>query len=146
MDIKYLQIKRPYSFTSPFKGAEFAALIYIADETISNEEQETLSDQIVISGCRYAVCAGHKSSSWDNSIDMSDIKRNGGEVLDENLVMTTWHDNEALEDVVFFFLNNTSFGNFIAENLVVVLIGDKELLLNDIRNETKKQLTANWQD
>jgi hypothetical protein len=143
MNIQYLQIKRPYSFTSPFKGAEFAALIYIADANISIREQEVLSDQIVISGCRYAVCAGLNCSSWDNSIDMADIKRNGGEVSDENLVMTTWHDNETLEDIAFFFLNNTSFGSFIADRLAVLVIGANESILNDIQNEINKRLTAN---
>ncbi len=73
---------------------------------------------------------------------MADIKRNGGEVLDENLVLTTWHDNESLEDIVFFFLNNTSFGNFIANRLIVLLVGGNESVLNNIRNETKKQLTT----
>lgn len=143
MNIQYLQIKRPYGFTSPFKGAEFAVLIYIVDENLTKEEQETLSDQIVASGCRYAVCAGHNSSSWDDSIDMADIKRNGGEVRDENLVMTTWHDDESLEDIVFFFLNNTSFGNFIADCLTVLVIGDDESILNDLQHETRKQLTTN---
>lgn len=142
MNIQYLQIERPYNFSSPFKGEEYAALIYIADENISNEEQESLSNQIVTSGCRYAVCTGYNSSNWDNSIDMADIKRNGGEVLDENLVLTTWHDNESLEDIVFFFLNNTSFGNFIANRLIVLLVGGNESVLNNIRNETKKQLTT----
>ena len=71
MDIEYLHIERPYSFTSPFKGAEFVALIDAVGENITCEEQETINDQIVTSGCRSAVSAGYKSSSWDNSIDMA---------------------------------------------------------------------------
>jgi len=141
MDIQYRQIKRPYSFSSPFKGAEFAALVYIEDTNITVKEQNILSDQIVTSGCRYAVCAGYNCSSWDDSIDMADIKRNDGEVNDDNLVMTTWHENEPLEDIVFHYLNNTSFGNFVADRLLVLVVGDSESTLENIRNEIKKQLS-----
>ena len=141
MNIQYRQIKRPYSFLSPFKGAEFAALVYIEDTDITIEEQNALSDQLVTSGCRYAVCAGHNCSSWDDSIDMADIKRNDGAVNDDNLVMTTWHENEPLKDIVFHYLNNTSFGNFAANWLLVLVVGDNESTLENIRNEIKKQLS-----
>lgn len=138
--IEYLHIKRPYSFTSPFKGAEFVALIYAVDENTTCEEQEAISDQIVISGCRYAVCAGYRSSSWDDSIDMAYLKRNAGEVHDENFVMTSWNDNESLEDIVFFFLFLTSFGYFTAERFVVLLVGEDGSCLSRIRREIEKQV------
>jgi hypothetical protein len=141
MNIQYIQIKRPYSFASPFIQGEFVALIYAADENISDEERDALSRQIVASGCRYAVCAGYKGSSWDDSIDMADIERNGDEVHDENLVMTTWHDDESLEDIVFFFLNNTGFDDFIAERFVVLHVGEDGSHLDQIRREIEKQST-----
>ncbi len=143
MNVQYSLLKRPFTFFSPFENAPFAALIYVDDADISVEEQEALSDKIVTSGCRYAVCAGYNSSSWDNSIDMADIKRNGGEVIEDNLVMTTWHENEPLEDIVFFFLNLTSFGNFIAERFLVLVIGENILNLDNIRDEIKKQIAFN---
>jgi hypothetical protein len=141
MELKFLQVRRPYSFASPFKGAEFAVLIYSADTDITDEEQEILSDQIVTSGCRYAVCAGYKGSSFHDSIDIADIKRNGGEVRDENVVMTTWHDDEPLENIVFFFLNLTSFDNFAAERFVVLLVGEDGSCLDQIRREIEKPST-----
>jgi len=139
MDIQYLQIQRPYSFASPFKEAEFAALIYAAAQNIAREEQEALSDQIVASGCRYAVCAGHNCESWHDSIDLADVKRNGGEVRDNNIVMTTWHDDESLEDIVFFFLNNTSFDYFSAARFVVLIVGEDGSCFGRIQREIEKQ-------
>jgi hypothetical protein len=141
LDMHFLQIKRPYSFTSPFMEKEFVALIYAADENISDEERDALSGQIVASGCRYAVCAGHRGSSWDESIDMADILRSGVEVRDENLVMTTWHDDESLEDIVFFFLNNTGFDDFTAERFVVLFVGEDGSYLRQIQREVEKQST-----
>ncbi|HSA96324.1 MAG TPA: hypothetical protein VLJ16_09745, partial [Acidobacteriota bacterium] len=116
------------------------ALIYAVDENTTREEQEAISDQIVISGCRYAVCAGYKSSSWDDSIDMAYLKRNGGDVHDENFVMTSWHDKESLEDIVFFFLSLTSFDYFTAERFVVLLVGEDGSYLSRIQREIEKQL------
>lgn len=143
MNIQYLQIQRPFSFSSPFRGDEFAALIYVIDANVSNEEQKTLSDQIVASGCRYAVCAGHKCSTWDDSIDMAHVMRNLGNVTEDNLVMTTWHEDEPLEDIVELFLNYTSFGNFVAKRMLVFVIGTNGATLDDIRNEITKQLSCN---
>lgn len=140
MDIQYLLIKRPYSFTSPFKGAGFVALIYAVDENVTNEEQEALSEQIVASGCRYAVCAGRHCESWHDSMDTAAIKHTGGEAADENLVMTTWHDHELLGEVISFLLSNTSFDGFAADRIVVLLVGDDESLLSNIRCEITKQL------
>ena len=82
MNIEYLHTDRPFSFTSPFSDGEFAALIYVNDITITAEEQMTLSDLLVEAGCRYAVCAGQNPSSWDDSIDMADLKRNDWGVKD----------------------------------------------------------------
>ena len=72
MRIEYVQIERPYQFVSPFGGDEFALLLYSGDETITPQEQHSISDEIVRQGCRYAVC-GYACSLWDDSIDMSDL-------------------------------------------------------------------------
>ena len=140
MNIQYVQIQRPFSFSSPFRGEEFATLIYVVDIAISDEEQKTLSDQIVASGCRYAVCAGHKCSTWDDSIDMAHVMCNLDNVTDDNLVMTTWHEDEPLEDIVDLFLNYTTFGNFVAKRMLVLVIGSNGATLGDIRDEITKQL------
>jgi hypothetical protein len=115
---------------------DFVALIYAADEFITDEERTSLSDQIVASGCRYAVCAGSKSSSWEDSIDIA-YEDSIDDALDENVVMTTSHDNESLEDIVFFFLLNKKFGNFA---FVVLFVGEDGSYLSRIQHEIEKQL------
>ncbi|TAN44400.1 MAG: hypothetical protein EPN22_06805 [Nitrospirae bacterium] len=141
MKIEYRQISRPYSFSSPFADAEFAILIYISDMTITAEERELLCDQIVAAGCRYAVCAGYQCEIWHDSVDFAYLKLNNWESEDETLIMTTWHEKESLEDIVFFFLNNTTFDNFTAANMLVVLFGDAKEILENIQTEINKQLT-----
>ena len=74
-------------------------------------------------------------------MDTAVIKHTGGEVADENHVMTTWHDDESLEDIVFFFLNNTGFDDFTAERFVVLFVGEDESYLRQIQREVEKQST-----
>jgi hypothetical protein len=40
------------------------------------------------------------------------------------MLMTTWHENEPIEEVVEFFRWNTSFANFTARNFLIVFLGD----------------------
>jgi hypothetical protein len=143
MNLKYLQLPRPFRFVSPFEGNEFVALVYVDDKHISPEEQEQLSDQIVTAGCRYAVCAGHLCSSWDNSIDMADLRRNNMEINEKTFVMTSWHEDEPVEDIVFHFLNVTWFDDFVPENFLVVILGGNSNVLADIRKEVEAQTTFN---
>lgn len=143
MKLKYLQIPRPFRFTSPFEGEEFVVLLYIDEKQIPPEEQEKLSDEIVAEGCRYAVCAGHLCSSWDDSIDMADLRRNNMEINEKTFVMTSWHDDESLEDIVFHFLNVTWFDDFVPENFLITVVGSNPVVLENIRQEVEIQTASN---
>jgi hypothetical protein len=143
MNLKYLQLPRPFKFVPPFEGNEFVALLFVEDKQVTPEEQERLSDQIVAAGCRYAVCAGHLCSSWDDSIDMADLRRNNMETNEKTFVMTSWHEDEPIEDIVFHFFNATWFDHFVPENFLVVFVGgDPEVLVN-IRQEVETQTASN---
>lgn len=141
--MKYLQIERPFRFASPFEEEEFVALVYIEDKQVTPEEQEKLSDEIVAAGCRYAVCAGHQCSSWDDSIDMADLRRNNMETNEKTFVITSWHKDESVEEIVFHFLNVTWFDDFVPENFMVVVVGGDPEVLANIRQEVETQASSN---
>ncbi len=143
MKLEYLQIQKPFKFTSPFEEEEFVALLFVDEEQITPEEQERLSDEIVAAGCRYAVCAGHLCSSWDDSIDMADLRRNNMETNEKTFVMTSWHEDEPVEDIVFHFLNVTWFDDFVPENFMVVVVGGDPEVLANIRQEVETQTASN---
>lgn len=127
--IHFSALERPYDFLSPFSGEEFAAMIWVADPTVTDEEQARLSEQLVEQGCRYAVCGGHECSTWDDSIDMAFLETDPDfQPPDEKFVMTTWHEGESVEEVAEFLALNTSFDNFVAKNFFVLFVGrNKEL-------------------
>ena len=109
----YRELARPFPFVAPFPGEPYVCILFIQDPGITAAEQAELSDQIVRSGCRYAVCTGHICSSWDDSIDMAYLATEVDfQPRDETFVMTSWHDEEPLEGVIFFGLFNTGFDDY----------------------------------
>ena len=82
---------RPYEFHSPFAEHEYALLLCVFAQDVTPEEQRKISESIVSSGCRYAVCYGSRCSTWDDSIDTAQLN---GDEQPGSFVMTTWHENE----------------------------------------------------
>jgi hypothetical protein len=118
-----VRLQRPFDFLSPVAGADFAAMLVVASDDVTSEEQVALSDALVTQGCRYAVCAGHDCSSWDDSIDFAFLRTDPDfDPPDERFVMTTWHDGESLDEVAWYFLWSTEFGDYAPCNFLVVIL------------------------
>lgn len=82
---------------SPFK----AVLIIEAD--VESEWQSAVSRWLADSGCRYMMAWGAACSSWDDSVDEANLEQfDHGEIPEDEFIMTTWHDDESLEDVLRF--------------------------------------------
>jgi hypothetical protein len=121
----------PHSFQSPFGGRDYVLLIVICDNSISEGEQEAISRKIIQTGCRYALCFGHGCSSWDDSIDMAYIEAGGDP---QRFVMTTWHDDEPIEDVVDFWWWNTNFDDFTPTEFLVFFLGSDSEIETSLTN------------
>jgi len=124
--------RRPYDFSSPCEGEEFALLLVLGEDEISPDEQGDLSTQLVRQGCRYAVCWGRACSSWDDSIDMVGVM----DSIDERpgpLVMTTWHEDQPIGDVAEFFVRNTTFDDWTPQRFVVLVVGGTDELEQEVR-------------
>ncbi len=113
---------RPFDFESPCEGKEFALLLVVEAKDVSPEEQSGLSEQFVRQGCRYAVCFGHECSLWDDSIDMVGVMAEI-EGRPAPFVMTTWHAEESLEEVAWYFAFCTTFDDWQPEAYIVLLLG-----------------------
>jgi hypothetical protein len=122
----------PYDFCSPCGGEEFALLLVIGDVQIVPVARAELSSRLVHQGCRYAVCFGVACSSWDDSIDLTSV-------MDEvdgrpgPFVMTTWYDDESIEDAAQFFALNTSFDDWKPQRFVVLVVGGGHQLEVEVR-------------
>lgn len=118
------------SFISPFEE-NYALLLVIASPLISVGQRDRITSDIVNSRCQYALTFGHDCEVWHDIIDETCV---GDVTCEERFIMTTWHDDEPIEDVIDFLWSNTSYEEFESERLSVVLIGIDFELETAIRN------------
>jgi len=103
--------------------APFLAVIIIEGEH-SPAWQERISDWLVADGCRYALTWGKDCAIWHDAIDWAELKAfDFREVPDDRLVMTTWHDDEPLEEVFWFAGNCAHHPEVELRSSVIVDIG-----------------------
>ena len=112
-------------------GEPFVCLIWDASGSATGEERFAFGQKLVAAGCRYAVCGGHDGTLWDDAVDfgfvlstldVSDAER------DARFIVTTWHDGESPEEVIWFAINCARFDNLIFRTWLVVLRGGDEEL------------------
>ena len=142
-EVWYREASRPYVFEPPFPDELYVCLLFIHDTTVTPEEQRALSEQIVASGCRFAVCAGYRCSTWDDSIDLAYLATDATfEPPDETFVMTTWHENDSLDDIVLYGLAFTSFDDHDFRRYLIQSIGSRSGFTQDLEAAIK----AVWSD
>lgn len=141
-DVWLGQLESPYTFSSPVPGQEFALLLIIADSAISKDNQNVFCREIIHQGCRYAVCTGDQCSRWHDAIDLAFVDTNPDDItLDERFVMTSWHEKEPLEDVIFFFRYCTAFDYFTPQHFLVLILGSNATLIQDVSRLLKCEFT-----
>jgi hypothetical protein len=107
---------------SPFKA------IVVLDAEYSAEWQNQVSEWLVASGCRYMMAWGPNCSGWDDSVDLADLEARGFEDDDEKFVMTTWHENESLEQVFWYsqFCADFSFDDVELINTIILHVSAQD--------------------
>jgi hypothetical protein len=109
---------------APASG-EYALLLTVGDDVVEADEQWALSQSIVRSGCRHAVCFGATSSTWDDLIDSVGV-------MDEvdgkpsPLVLTYWFDKDPIEDAVAFFAEHAGFDEWSTTDYVVAVVATSD--------------------
>ncbi len=83
-------------------AAPFKAVVVIETE-VTPEWRDQISEWLVRSGCLYMMAWGKRCSDWDTSVDDANLAMfNFGEIPEDSFVMTTWHENETLEEAFWF--------------------------------------------
>lgn len=95
------QVLPEWTFSRPYQA------VIVIEEKVSSEWQEKVSDWLVETGCLYMLAWGENCSSWDDTVDMANMKKfNFKKVPEKDFVMTTWHENEPLEEAFFYSKSN----------------------------------------
>ena len=99
-----------------------------------------LIKQILKANCKYLVAGGENCEEWHDETDIININLYPNfQVPESEDVMTTWHDNEPLKEVIWFALNNTNFDYYDFNKFLLIQIDAK--FSND---EIKKIVDEEW--
>lgn len=87
---------------SELSVGQFKALV-IVDESVTTMWRDTVCEWLVESGCLYCCVWGEACETWHDEVDHANIRAfNGGVIPDDQFIMTTWHDKEALSEALWF--------------------------------------------
>jgi hypothetical protein len=118
--VEYFRIGEDAPLPDIGSYAPFRAVVVIED-VYSVDWQNRVSDWLVGSGCLYMMAWGEGCSSWDDSVDWANLEQfSCGEIPDDKFVMTTWHERESLEDVLWFASHAARHGDVeLASTLII---------------------------
>ena len=100
--VAYIRISQREKLPAIEQFRPFRAVIVLDDNYVS-DWQGIVSQWLVDSGCLYMMAWGPDCSSWDGSVDYAQIQKYlPDEAPDEEFVLTTWHEDERLEEVFWY--------------------------------------------
>ena len=101
-DARYLQLHPGAPLPEMDALRPFVAFVIIrADVTV--DWQWDVSQWLVASGCLSMAAWGIACTTWDDSVDEANlIAYDWGEIPEDRAVMTSWHDDESLDEATFF--------------------------------------------
>ncbi len=125
-------IASPVDWTDPFAGEPYVCMVWNHGSAFDSVKRKAVAVKLIDSNCRYAVCGGVNCENWHDDIDTVFVKGHQGlsdAKYDAVMLMTTWHDDESLEDIAFFFVQSTRLnGKEEFENYLVLHVGEGEFL------------------
>ncbi|EBA16821.1 hypothetical protein RSK20926_03414 [Roseobacter sp. SK209-2-6] len=123
---KYVHLPADVPISIPTGMTRFKCLILIERE-ISNDYRNEVSAALVAAGCLYALAWGLDCSIWDDAVDWAFLEHyDYGEYPEDKFVMTTWHDNETLEETVDFAKHCTEYSNVKLDDILVLDFSKQE--------------------
>lgn len=78
-------------------------LILVSDTTSPYEWKKAVADLLVNGGCGFAACWGVDCKEWHDAIDDANIDQfPEQDIPDEAFIMTSWHDDETIDEAFWF--------------------------------------------
>ena len=114
----------------------------VADIPVSNSRQNEIANWLYSSGCRYASTWGVDCSIWHDAMDWAEIAVWPNDVPDNKFMMTTWHEDEPLDEM-FWFIGNAArtYDDKALDHILILNIGDTDRDL-ELRTKFAKALDA----
>ena len=140
-EVWFHQMVRPFRLDPPFLGRRYVAIVFSNDKDATEAERQLVSCALFESGCRYGVFAGHACTFWETALDAACIESAPDyKPSDEAFTMTTSHEGESVEDVMFFGLMNTALISYEFDRFLVLFIGHRV----GMREEVEAAIQSVW--
>jgi len=126
MMVQYLQLQ-PESNLPDISALNIFRTVVIAEEPVTPDWLYKVSSWLVWSGTLYVMTWGNSCEYWHDSIDFANMEVfNFEQIPEEKFVMTTWHENEPLEEV-FWFSKNSAFHPIVEiSNTLILHISNRD--------------------
>ncbi len=125
MKVQYLQLT-PVMSLPDISGMKPYLAIIVIEQHVDPAWREAVSKWLVRSGCIYMMAWGTDCSEWDTSVDLANIEQfNFGEIPEDELVMTSWHENETLKDVFWQSKNSAEHACVEFSNTLILHISQQ---------------------
>ena len=120
INISIKTIRKPFDLSSIEVNAPFACLLHSSQEYLTDDEMMLVANWLLSSGCNEVVCAGFRCSEWHNVIETANMIREPSAKI---LITTTLSENEAIENVIWHWLDVADYENVTSQNILALLIG-----------------------
>jgi len=102
----------------PFPPKSFGTICW--NEKLSSVNEEII-ESLLNQGCLFFVFGGRDCELWHDITDELVVKRTiDGKVKNDENIMTTWHNNETIEDVLQFGFGVSEYEKKIIRNYVIL--------------------------
>ncbi|MBO3656507.1 DUF7684 family protein [Acinetobacter haemolyticus] len=103
INIEYVTTEANEDITLTLPKNDYFAILMINTDQVSPSWRNQLCEQIVYSKrCIQAMVTGHECSIWDDVLDETYVAFYNNEPPINTCFMTTWHENETLDEVIEF--------------------------------------------
>jgi hypothetical protein len=100
--IRYLHLT-PDSDLPPLEGLSHFKAVLVAEADVAEMTMWETSRALVAAGCMYLLAWGHQCEAWREAVEDASLEASDYEdVPDEQLVVTTAHEDEELDEVFWF--------------------------------------------
>ncbi len=138
-----LHLEPPYKMAIPRFGKPFVAVVVACGPALTPCTQAEISAQLVANYCRFMLAWGINASSWDDSVDYAFLATNPDyNPPDDRHVITTWHDDETIEDVIWFALLNASFDSHDFHDYLALVIGTNAEIEAELLATIRRRLVS----
>ena len=142
---RFLPGEEPAVAAVPQFGEPYVCLLWDAVGAATDGERAAFARALLDSGCRYFLAAGEDSAAWHDAVDLVGAEREAVEEAPTDgwpHVMTTWHEDDPVEEVAWFFVWNTDFADPPFQHFVALQRGVAGGIERELRAAVREQAEA----